>query len=193
MDFQDAVALATRELVLLKDLPNEAEKLALVIVAMSESGDTQFLQTVIDASQSQALSWDALRLAAADFLRWNSLPPVLGRWLSDELEGLRPRPAVPRRFRTGWPGATETRNLLLHAVVGLLLAKGLTLTRNDTSAASSASDAVAVAMGHLRERPASHKEIAEIYRSLEARSRAGHDPKLSVAVISQLILDTRGR
>lgn len=192
MDFAEAVDFAADKLSVIQQLPTEADKLAAVIVHWSNEGDMGALATVVDAARSQALSRQALRLAGAELIRRGApLPPVLATWLMDELKSNRKPPKTPPGFRRGWPGEKLERNLLLHAVVVSLREQGIAPTRNDEAPAVSGCDAVSKAIRRLGLKPLSFKHLKEIYGEIEAQYRTGRDPGIGVAVISQLIKDTR--
>lgn len=192
MSFADAVDFAFEALAELDDLPGEAGRLAALVCHFCARNDHASLASVIDASRSQALSFDALSLAASIMIgKGSALPPALGMWTAKRLSGEIARPPVPARFKRGWPGATVERDLIFHDLVAAFQDFGLTATRNDTSPALSGCDAVAAAMVRRRRSPSSFKEIKEIYLRIKSKYETGGHPGLGVAVINNLIKDTR--
>lgn len=167
--FADAVDFAYEALAELDSLPDEADKLAVFIVIYCDNGDDASLQMVIDAARTQALSFDALSRAGAIMVRrGGAIPPLLREWLGQHLSGEIKRPKISSRFKTGWPGATLERDLILHDLVTTFADFGLTATRNDASAPVSGCDAVAEAMARRKLRPQSYKDIKKIHAELRS-------------------------
>lgn len=191
ISYTDAVDFAYEALAELYELPDEAEKLAVLIVYFHDNDDSASLGSAIEAARSQALSFDALSRAAAILIRKGAaLHPVLATWTAKRLGGEIERPPISANFKRGWPGATVERDLILHGLVVALQGFGITATRNDVSPATSGCDAVAAAMARRGKAPSSFKEIKAIYLRIKSKYEAGGHPGLGLAAIKHLIKDT---
>lgn len=190
--FADSVDIAFSNLSQLSNLASECEKLAALVVHFCERSDEASLRSVIDASESQALSFDALSLASSSIIRRGDyLPPELASWTAACLAGEKTRPLVAPRFKRGWPGAQAERNLIIYETVRKLEERGVSATRNDSSPKTSACDAVAAAMLLRKASPSSFKDIKKIYMQVKSKIKSGSNPHLPHTLINELIKDLR--
>jgi len=193
ISFSEAVDIAYEMLLEIERLPSEAEKLAALIVHYCAQRDSRSLSSVIDSATDQALSYDALSLAAASLIaRDVKLFGPVKEWTRQTLAGLNSRPPVPRRFAAGWPGNQEHRDLLIYDIVVELRNHGIQPTRNTTAAKVSGCDAVADAMILHRQRPCSYSGVRDCFYNLKNRFEGGGNPRLPVSIINRLILEMQG-
>ncbi|UWQ54993.1 hypothetical protein [Leisingera caerulea] len=187
MNFQDAVSHAKRSLAPVVELPSEAERLAALILHFCQEGDGASLQSIVNTSGSQLLSYEALGLAAASLLETDErLPAVLERWVLDVLRGTVVRPPMPKIAKSGWPGANNERDLMIFDAVKDLQKKGLTPSRNAMSPHTSGCDAVSEAMGLLGYPRLSYGTVKKIYEGVGRKIKAGGNPRLGVEISNRL-------
>ena len=113
------------------------------------------LRNWIGTSKADIDYWQALHAVAAQLLRdHEKFPHILADWLADVLEGVRRKPKVP----SGKPWyANNSRDLWICYALELLVALGMTATRNAASPPESACDAVGEVVN------ISHSEIVSIW------------------------------
>lgn len=193
ISFRDAVDYAYDMLEVLDELPDEAEGLAALVYHASCRADTNELSRVIEAARTQALSFDALTRAVGYLVRRDKvLPDILKDWLAKMLLAEITRPPVPKRFRPGWPGSKEHRDLLIYEVVVRLTEKGLLPTRSESTGTVSGCDAVAQAMKLLKQRPASYSGVRDSYYEVKRAFERGSDPRAPISIINALIWEMTG-
>lgn len=193
ISFRDAVDYAYDMLEVLDELPDEAEGLAALVYHASCRADTNELSRVIEASRTQALSFDALTRAIGYLLRRDkALPEILTDWLAKMLLAEITRPPVPKRFTRGWPGSAEHRDLLIYEVVVRLAEKGLQPTRSESKGTASGCEAVAQAMTLLKQKPASYSGVSRSYYEIKTAFERGSDPRSPISIMNALIWEMTG-
>lgn len=194
MTFEDAVDFAYESLMVLEELPDQAERMAAIIFQVVKQGNEKTLKSFVEDSENNGLVFDGLsRVAGRLILRGSDLGIVLSHWVGRRLLEEVSRPLRSRRFRKAWPGENEELELILYDTVRELVELGLSSTRNDASPPLSACDAVAAAMGLHGAKPTSYKEIKRIYLKIKKRYEGGGDPGLDVAFSNWLIEDMRAK
>lgn len=193
MKFRDAVLFARERLTILHAVPSQARMISDLALDSFNNGRDDILNSLIELSLTQGLSWEATKLTAIELIaQRRELPYPLSNWLIDYLAGEIVEPKRPKRFSRGWPGEHTERDAEIHAVVVDLVAVGFEpATRGDISSPTSACDAVARAMTELRIPPGSYKEIKRIYTDRKKDIAAGRNIQTPMSVMSELIKDTR--
>lgn len=193
ISFRDAVDYAYDMLEVLDELPDEAEGLAALVYHASCRADTNELSRIIEASRTQALSFDALTRAVGYLVRQDkALPDILKDWLAKMLLAEITRPLVPKRFTRGWPGSKEHRDLLIYEVVVRLAEKGLLPTRSESTGSASGCDAVAQAMVLLKQSPRSYSGVSRSYYEVKTAFERGSDPRAPISIMNALIWEMTG-
>lgn len=192
MEYEDAVKFAMDALAGINDLPDEADKIAHIVLHFIERGDEKSLSGVIDAAQTQALSHDALLRALAKLLQQERLPPLLFRnWAVEVLFGRRERPKVHHRFRTGWPGETVERDLMIYEAVCGLVAVGVNYSENsETGPKTSGCYIVSEAAKRLGNRSISASLVKKIYEKNNRKQASGKSLWVGTDVINAVIMST---
>ena len=184
MNFDEAVAFAKGQLAGIDNLSTSAHQMSAHVEQMADiSIDVEGLEyqpSWIEMSAFSTLHWDAISMHCIKLLKSNApISPPFRAWiasvLESELVGERARPAVPNTEKRGRKEDVDQREVWLWLVVGQLVNKGLTATRNDVSSMhESACDAVAKAMVELGKTPNTFDGIKPIYQRHKRRSAASH-------------------
>lgn len=191
--YQEAVDFAYEALEEVSTFPDEVERLAASVLHFCENGDDASLQAVIRAAETQALSYDALSQAAGLILeRGEPLPSPLAVWTGRRLSEQIERPKIPARFKRGWPGENQERDLVIYDLVTTFRDFGLTATRNDENKTNGLSgcDAVAEAMSKRDLTPNTFRGVKAVYLRVKQEYAAGKRPGLGVSVTNELVKDT---
>ncbi|WP_127562825.1 hypothetical protein [Nioella ostreopsis] len=193
ISFQEAVDFAYEALEEIEGLPNEVDRLAAMVLHFCDNRDDTSLLSVIRAAETQALSYDALSQAAGLILeRGQVLPSPLAVWTGRRLADQVERPKIPARFKRGWPGENQERDLVIYDLVAAFRDFGLTATRNDENKTNGLSgcDAVAKAMSKRDLTPNTFRGVKAVYLRVKQEYAAGKRPGLGVSVTSKLVKDT---
>lgn len=192
MNYKQAVEFAVDALEGFDTLPDEADKLAAMVLHFVEKGEDASYDHVIEASDRQALSYDALSRVVARLLAHGQLPPSrLRAWAVEALTGKRERPKVSPRFKTGWPGQHVERDLMIYDTVVALEARGMLATRNDTTSGGSGCDAVADAARKLGVPRLSYSAVKKVYMKTKRKIANNGDPWVSVDTVNNIIMSTK--
>lgn len=195
MEYEEAVEFAMDAMAGINDLPDEADKLAAIVLHFIANGDEASLSDVIELASSQALSYDALLRAVAELLKQERLPPpALRKWVILGLSGKLERPKVPHRFRNGWPGETIERDLMIYEAVCGLIALGINPSENSASGSeTSGCHIVSEAARRLGHRRISYHLVRKIYANATRKKASGKDLWVGVDTINALIISTTKR
>ena len=113
-------------------------------------------------------TWDALDIIARWHLRSRvPMMPELGEWIADRLEEKRRRP------NKRGPSPKTVRDKVIASTVQALVDRGFDPTRNNASAARSACDAVAKALGYVE-----HKAVEKVWNKSTPSDRVLLRPTL---------------
>lgn len=192
MKFDEAVALAKDALAMIPTLPGPEDDLAVFVLHFVKTNNQQSLNSIILASETQALSYGALIIAVTSLIRDDrKLPENLKQWFLQHLSGERKRPPVSARFKRGFPGHAAHRNLVIHATVAMLRGHGLPITRPayammEPSDLRTACDAVGIAMGELNLSPCDYDTIRKIFFDVERKYKNGQDPWISLRIVAEI-------
>lgn len=193
MSYREAVRLARGKLERLRDVPDQAEIMAAYALHDYVNGKGENIDTLVELSKTQGLSWDAAKLVAMEFIsKGHSLPESLRDWTVAVLAGDVKKPKTPKRFSRGWPGDLIQRDIQIHAVVVELLQEGMPHPMaNETSGHHSACHAVADALNELKMGNGKYDTVRKIYQKREDELKQGRNLISPVGIMSQVIKPVR--
>ena len=160
---QDYESKSVEKLVELLEAPaSNGEMDCYKIVLTGEN--TEYIERLIVLAEASTIAHDALVDVAASMVR-NGFPfkGKMRDWVADHLQG-----KVTRSGRSGRLRAqTLGRDLYIIGAIIELVERGLSATRNDVSAPTSACDAVSDALRHLDVSPRSYSSVKRIWLNAE--------------------------
>ena len=122
------------------------------------------IERMINKAENNAASFDILTVITAAYAESGILmPEALGQWTAAVLRGEKKKPIRHGKFAEG----TGLRNTCIWEATRRLVKRGMIATRNDTSPATSACDAVAEALKQMNESPASYASVKRIWNEFQ--------------------------